>query len=379
MNQKLFKFCEEIYMFVFGIALLFLTADFYWLLGKLFSFYGMKFNKWSNCAIRILLIVVIGIICFYWGFFGIIIIHLMVVSTIIEIVVLLVERIFRLQQNKKIGRILRIACRSGILTVGIVSLVVFIGCMNMVQITKTEYIVLSEKLSTDYRVVLITDTHYDTIQKPEAIKDMVKEISVLQPDFVVLGGDIVEENTSKEAMEEAFRVLSTIKNRFGIYYVYGNHDRQPYTEKRTYTDDELNKAIEASGITILKDRHITVNQELVLVGRDDAAWGNQSMRASSENVLKGSKRNLFTIILDHQPVDIEENAKLGVDLQLSGHTHAGQIFPIGFLNSLSGTLNYGEYKQGNMKVIVSSGAAGWGFPIRTQGKCEYVVVNLESQ
>ena len=105
-------------MFVFGIALLFLTADFYWLLGKLFSFYGMKFNKWSNCAIRILLIVVIGIICFYWGFFGIIIIHLMVVSTIIEIVVLLVERIFRLQQNKKIGRILRIACRSGILTVG---------------------------------------------------------------------------------------------------------------------------------------------------------------------------------------------------------------------------------------------------------------------
>jgi predicted MPP superfamily phosphohydrolase len=303
----------------------------------------------------------------------------MVVSTIIEIVVLLVERIFRLQQNKKIGRILRIACRSGILTVGIVSLVVFIGCMNMVQITKTEYIVLSEKLSTDYRVVLITDTHYDTIQKPEAIKDMVKEISVLQPDFVVLGGDIVEENTSKEAMEEAFRVLSTIKNRFGIYYVYGNHDRQPYTEKRTYTDDELNKAIEASGITILKDRHITVNQELVLVGRDDAAWGNQSMRASSENVLKGSKRNLFTIILDHQPVDIEENAKLGVDLQLSGHTHAGQIFPIGFLNSLSGTLNYGEYKQGNMKVIVSSGAAGWGFPIRTQGKCEYVVVNLESQ
>ena len=85
----------------------------------------------------------------------------------------------------------------------------------------------------------------------------------------------------------------------------------------------------------------------------------------------------YVVLLDHQPVQSEENARQGVDLQLSGHTHAGQLIPIGYINALTGALNYGEYERGGCKVIVSSGMAGWGFPFRTQEKCEYVVIHLK--
>ena len=94
------------------------------------------------------------------------------------------------------------------------------------------------------------------------------------------------------------------------------------------------------------------------------------------DLLLGAERERFLLVADHQPVDVEENASEGVDLLLSGHTHAGQIFPVGYLIDLSGGMRYGLYRKGACRVIVSSGEAGWGFPIRTQGKCEYVVVHL---
>ena len=82
------------------------------------------------------------------------------------------------------------------------------------------------------------------------------------------------------------------------------------------------------------------------------------------------------ILADHQPVQIEENVRQGVDLQLSGHTHAGQFFPIGYMNTLFGTYNYGMFEIEESQAIVSSGMGGWGFPFRTQGICEYVEVCL---
>ena len=84
-------------------------------------------------------------------------------------------------------------------------------------------------------------------------------------------------------------------------------------------------------------------------------------------------------MVDNQPVEAEDNAEAGVDLELSGHTHAGQIWPVGHFTEMAGQLNYGMYQRGKCKVIVSSGVAGWGYALRTQGDCEYMLINLKKQ
>lgn len=243
---------------------------------------------------------------------------------------------------------------------------------------RTEYSVETGKeLGEAYKLVLITDTHYGTIQSKDVLKEKVEEISREEPDLVVLAGDIVEEDTSKEDMEEVFQVLGSIESRYGVYYVYGNHDRQPYTDKPTYADSELAESVRKNGITILEDQAVELGEDLLLAGRADAAWGNISGRASPEELLKDADRDRFVIMADHQPVEAEENAAAGVDLLISGHTHAGQMWPIGVFSELFGTLNYGEYQEGDCRVIVSSGFTGWGYPFRTEEHCEYVVVELK--
>ena len=84
-------------------------------------------------------------------------------------------------------------------------------------------------------------------------------------------------------------------------------------------------------------------------------------------------------MVDHQSIEVEENHNQGVDLELSGHTHAGQIWPAGIYNILRETPNYGEYTEGNMKLIVSSGVAGWRYPVRTGEHCEYALINIEKK
>ena len=93
-------------------------------------------------------------------------------------------------------------------------------------------------------------------------------------------------------------------------------------------------------------------------------------------ILNESDLSKYIVVLDHQPVEYEENAQEGVDLQLSGHTHGGQVFPYGMIYDLSDRLNYGEYEIKDMKQIVSSGLTGWGWPMRNEAKCEYVLINI---
>jgi hypothetical protein len=280
-------------------------------------------------------------------------------------------------------RILRFLYASGLVPVLILALVFSYGFSNMWYIREQQYTVTTVKQVSDYRIALLTDIHYGTIQAASVVQDMADRISEQKPDLVILAGDIVEEGTSKEEMQEIFRVLGNIDNTYGCYYVYGNHDKQPYTTDRTYTDEELEQAIQGSGIQILKDQYVKIGDDLILAGRDDAAWGNTSGRKSTEELLSGiseeEKKERYVIVADHQPIESEENSGAGVDLQLSGHTHAGQIWPIGYFTEMAGTLNYGEYLRGQCKVAVSSGVAGWGYAFRTQEHCEYVTVQLKSQ
>lgn len=357
-----------------SVILLGIAAIVYWLAGIILNLYGIPAKTWAMRGVRTGIGLFYAALCTRWRLAALIVIYLAALFAAADLAALLARRFWRGQRAPKLRQPLRRAYRTGLIPVLLLCLWFGYGWYNMGRIAKTEYTVTSDKLSGEYRIALITDTHYGTIQDPAILRAAVEEINALAPDIVLLGGDIVEEGTSKEAMEEVFRLFGSLDSTYGVYYIYGNHDRQLYTGAPAYTEAELAQAITANGIVILDDRAVDIGPDLVLAGREDA--GRRTERLSSGQLLEGADRSRFIIVADHQPLEAEENAAQGVDLELSGHTHAGQLFPIGHINMLRGMRNYGLSRADGCTVIVSSGVAGWGFPIRTQGRCEYVVVTL---
>lgn len=365
---------------VLGLILLLTVGVYtYFRLKRMASFYKLDADK---KPLKFLIIVFACIIAMFsmniLSTASVVLLHMLAVSVLLDVIAFMVGRITR-QQGKTTAGIWRKVYECGMIPILLATVITVYGFYNISHVVETHYTVEAKKEIREggYRIALLTDIHYATIQNPEVLKKKIDEINEAKADIVVLGGDIVEEGTTKEEMQEVFRLLGGIHNQFGVYYVYGNHDRQPYTNDRTFTNEELDSAIIESGIQILKDAYITIGNDIILVGRDDAAWGNTSGRVSAEEILSGVDEDKYIVMLDHQPIEAEENNALGVDLQLSGHTHAGQIWPVGPLTELMGALNYGQYEVGNCHVIVSSGVAGWRYPMRTGEHSEYVIIDIK--
>lgn len=343
---------------------------------------ALKFwlKKDSGILLNILnlILTAIAIFCCFniWSISAVIALHIIAIALLTDIAAFIIKKGVKRFKDHAIYLQIKKIYLSGMLPLLISAIILVYGFGNMQFTVRTEYQVETSKNVENYKIILITDTHYGTIQNPDILKQKIEAINKERPDVVILGGDMVDEGTSKEMMEEIFRLAGNIKTKYGVYYVYGNHDRQPYTNTPTYSDDELAQTIEGNGITILEDNYKEINDDLVIAGRADAAWGNNSGRASVNEILKNVDRKKFIIMADHQPIEAEENSKQGVDLEVSGHTHAGQIWPIGLLSEFAGVLNYGEYQKENCRVIVSSGFTGWGYPIRTEKHGEYVVINI---
>ncbi|MBR6536843.1 MAG: metallophosphoesterase [Lachnospiraceae bacterium] len=275
------------------------------------------------------------------------------------------------------GRIWKKVYGSGIVPVVIMAALVSYGWYNMHHVVATEYTIPTEKNIRDegYRVVLMADIHYGTFQSEKELREKCEEINQIEPDMVFLCGDIVDEKTTKEKMEEVFEILSGIQCEYGFFYVYGNHDRQEYTSYPMFTNNELRNVMEQNGITVLQDELVVLNDEFVIVGREDSTVGG---RASIKSLLENVDKTDFIVTLDHQPKQYGECAEAGADLHLAGHTHGGQIWPINYITKLTyeGFYGYKKTEEG-MQTVVTSGFAGWAMGIKTSAPAEYVVLNIE--
>ena len=313
-----------------------------------------------------------------WSMGAILIFYLFISSLIADLIRIIQKYLIK----EKHLNFIPIIHKKGLLAIIIFTIIILGSVYGMNHIELTEYNLTTDKIDNkSYSILFISDVHYGTVQNTQLLKDSILKMNNLKPDIVVLGGDIVDERTTKDSMQEIFEELGKINSTYGTYYIFGNHDRQPYTSdyengNRTFTDSDLNQSIEKNGIKILNDDKITINNDIVLVGRSDAEWEDSINRTDVNEILNESDLSKYIVVLDHQPVEYEENAQEGVDLQLSGHTHGGQVFPYGMIYDLSGRLNYGEYEIKDMKQIVSSGLTGWGWPMRNEAKCEYVLINI---
>ena len=313
-----------------------------------------------------------------WSMGAILIFYLFISSLIADLIRIIQKYLIK----EKHLNFIPIIHKKGLLAIIIFTIIILGSVYGMNHIELTEYNLTTDKIDNkSYSILFISDVHYGTVQNTQLVKDSILKMNNLKPDIALLGGDIVDERTTKDSMQEIFEELGKINSTYGTYYIFGNHDRQPYTSdyengNRTFTDSDLNQSIEKNRIKILNDDKITINNDFVLVGRSDAEWEDSINRTDVNEILNESDLSKYIVVLDHQPVEYEENAQEGVDLQLSGHTHGGQVFPYGMIYDLSGRLNYGEYEIKDMKQIVSSGLTGWGWPMRNEAKCEYVLINI---
>ena len=249
------------------------------------------------------------------------------------------------------------------------------GFYNMHHIVKTTYRLQSDKID-HLKIAVIADLHMGVSVDQQKLQAICDEINQDQPDLVVLAGDIFDENTTIQQMKDACAVLATIDHNLGIYYVYGNHDQNLYTSTAQYQASDIETEMEKNGITVLDDE-IAEKGNITVIGRGDARFYNDGNRMAMTELYTEKTKDSYVIVIDHQPLELESNASLGCDLQISGHTHGGQLFPQGVIQSLtSDTLVYGKREIGEFTAITTSGISGWRYPIKTGAPSEYVIIEI---
>lgn len=312
-----------------------------------------------------------------FGLWALVVFHIAVIALLIDILRLILKK-----AGCTFSKAWDLIYRSSVIAVGVTAAIMGYAYVNMHRVIVTRYTVSTEKAIREegYRIVFLSDLHFGTTMDQEKLKEYCKRMEQEKPDLVVLGGDIVDEATSLQEAGEAFQALAQIGSTFGTYYVYGNHDKGRYSVACDFTPGELAETIRNAGIRILEDETDLLNDELSISGRRDRsdAGMDQMARTPAADLVREAPQDGFHILADHQPREMEEDAAAGYDLMLSGHTHAGQMWPVGLITTLfdKGTVNYGQKAFGDMQLIVSSGIAGWGYPLRTGKHCEFVVVQI---
>ena len=241
----------------------------------------------------------------------------------------------------------------------------------------TDYALATEKEVGRLCIVQISDSHLGVTLSGEEFAREMEKVQSQNPDLVVITGDFVDDDSSKEDMLTACEALEKLKTTYGVYFIYGNHD-DGYFRRGTFTPAELRKALTDNGVVILEDETVLIDNRFYLVGRKDRSARD---RLSMEELTRDLDPAKYTLVLDHQPTDFEAQTEAKADLVLSGHTHGGHIFPTGLVGVWFGgnDLCYGMEVRESSTFIVSSGISGWAMPFKTGCISEIVVIRVTEE
>jgi predicted MPP superfamily phosphohydrolase len=225
------------------------------------------------------------------------------------------------------------------------------------------------------RIVFVSDIHLGTLIGNSRLEDLVQRIESLKADLVLLGGDVLDEDLGPFVEQNMTETLSRLHPPLGVYAIPGNHE---YIGRHL---KEFSQYLQMAGVKILIDEKVRLDGPLTLIGRDDrsAERFDGHKRKPHTQLLTDVDRNAPILLLDHQPFELEEAEQAGIDLQLSGHTHRGQLWPNQWITRKVYELDYGYKRKGNTHIIVSSGYGTWGPPLRIGSPPEIVVVDLSFQ
>ena len=249
------------------------------------------------------------------------------------------------------------------------------GFWNSQQYVRTVHEWDAEGAIRPHTFAFVADIHAGSAQPVEKLHDLCRQINESKPEFVILGGDVTDEFTTREEMESTYAILSEIDAP--TYYIYGNHDRQPGAgdlHGRTYSDEQLSEAIRGAGIIILQDEYVKISDDLVLLGREDLSM--DGVRKDWKDLPERDAGEYALVVADHEPYDNGQLSEERSALQISGHTHAGQLWPLQIIYRILGYQAYGEFDHPGTLLYVSAGASVWKAPLRTEEHCEWDLVTL---
>jgi predicted MPP superfamily phosphohydrolase len=223
--------------------------------------------------------------------------------------------------------------------------------------------------SSGFRIVQLSDIHVGPTIGRAFITDLVTRVNALQPDLVAITGDLVDGSVAE--LGELVRPLADIKAKHGVFFVTGNHEYYSGA-------NEWIAHLESLGVKVLRNERVAIGGDdgFDLAGVDDFSAHQDGHGPDLPRALDGRDPARAVVLLAHQPRAIVEAAALGVGLQLSGHTHGGQLFPWNFFVRLQQPYIAGLFDHGGTKLYVSCGTGYWGPPMRVGAPAEITEIEL---
>ncbi|MBQ6188294.1 MAG: metallophosphoesterase [Prevotella sp.] len=223
----------------------------------------------------------------------------------------------------------------------------------------------SKTLNDSVKIVLVSDLHLGYHNTRAELSRWVDMINREAPDYLLIAGDIVDIST--RPLLEGDMAAEWRRLAMPVYACPGNHDY--------YADLEKSRCFfREAGIRLLRDESVELEEGIVVVGRDDRT---NPRRKTVAELMKTVGKDRFSILLDHQPYNLEQAEEAGVDFQFSGHTHYGQVWPISWIEDLIYEDAFGPLKKGETQYYVSSGLGIWGGKFRIGTRSEYVVLTVD--
>jgi predicted MPP superfamily phosphohydrolase len=258
-----------------------------------------------------------------------------------------------------------------VLTIG----VVIGGAINaLVPETRVLEVAVPKKAKgiSSFRIVAASDIHLGTIIGGSRLNRLVERINGLNPDIVLLPGDIIDEDVAPVIAKDLGDSLRNIRSRLGVVAVTGNHEYIGGADRAC-------AYLAEHGITVLRDSVLALDCGVQIVGREDRSIRQFSgkQRKPLEELMVGVDRSLPVVLLDHQPIGLDQAERSGVDVQLSGHTHHGQLWPFNLITNAIYEVSWGFLQKGGTSIYVSSGFGTWGPPVRTGNRPEVVSLTLQ--
>ena len=281
---------------------------------------------------------------------------------------------------------------AGAICIFIIGGISIYGAINARIIHTTKYeITVNKKVKNikNLKIALVADLHMGYNIGTHHIKKMVKKINEQNPDIVVIAGDIFDnEYESLDNPEQIIKTLRQLKSTYGTYAVYGNHDISEkilagftFSKKgdKKESDIRMDELLEDANITLLRDEEVLIDDSFYLYGRPDYRRPGRgiTVRKTPQEITENLDQKKPIIVIDHEPNELQELADAGVDIDLSGHTHDGQLFPANLTNALMWENPYGYLQKDDMHSIVTSGVGLFGPNMRVGTIAEVVIVDVK--